>query len=152
MPSIFSHSLIPREQRQHTSTNVGYGRLGTTRGSLILDIPSKKHLIRYFKMHPKFIALTLGSICGVFATLPRTFELLAFENGQRIGCINGYGNFITGSLACYPFNTVGTPVENVAIRGYEPCSASNGSLVCYQAAGPSSLFGVSQRFMCLNSL
>ncbi|KAG7050863.1 hypothetical protein JMJ77_0001495 [Colletotrichum scovillei] len=93
-------------------------------------------------MHPKFIALTLGSICGVFATLPRTFELLAFENGQRIGCINGYGNFITGSLACYPFNTVGTPVENVAIRGYEPCSASNGSLVCYQAAGPSSLFGL----------
>ncbi|KAI3535711.1 hypothetical protein CSPX01_11235 [Colletotrichum filicis] len=93
-------------------------------------------------MHPKFIALTLGSICGVFATLPRTFELLAFENGQRIGCINGYGNFITGSLACYPFNTVGTPVENIAIRGYEPCSASNGSLVCYQAAGPSSLLGL----------
>ena len=81
-----------------------------------------------------------------------TFELLAFENGQRIGCINGYGNFITGSLACYPFNTVGTPVEEVAIRGYEPCSASNGSLVCYQAAGSSSLFGVSERFMCPQSL
>ncbi|KAJ0327615.1 hypothetical protein COL5a_005583 [Colletotrichum fioriniae] len=93
-------------------------------------------------MQPKFFALALGSIGGVLATLPRTFELLAFQDGQRIGCINGYGNFITGSLACYPFNTVGTPVEQVAIRGYEPCSASNGSLVCYQAAGSSSLFGL----------
>ncbi|KAK1704796.1 uncharacterized protein BDZ83DRAFT_758710 [Colletotrichum acutatum] len=93
-------------------------------------------------MQPKFIALTVGSFCGVFATLPRTFELLVFQNGQRIGCINGYGNFITGSLACYPFNTVGTPVEKVAIRGYEPCSVSNGSLVCYQAVGPSSLYGL----------
>ncbi|KAJ3942055.1 uncharacterized protein N0V96_007544 [Colletotrichum fioriniae] len=92
-------------------------------------------------MQPKFFALALGSIGGVPATLPRTFELLAFQDGQRIGCINGYGNFITGSLACYPFNTVGTPVEQVAVRGYEPCSASNGSLVCYQAAGSSSLFG-----------
>ncbi|KAK1467648.1 hypothetical protein CCUS01_07179 [Colletotrichum cuscutae] len=87
-------------------------------------------------MQLRSIALTLSSIYGAFATLPRTFELLAFQNGQRIGCINGYGNFVTGGLACYPFNTVGTPVEEVSIRGYEPCSASNGSLVCYQAAEP----------------
>ncbi|KAK1545819.1 hypothetical protein CPAR01_03321 [Colletotrichum paranaense] len=100
-------------------------------------------------MQLKSIVLTLSSIYGTFATIPRTFELLAFQNGQRIGCINGYGNIITGSLACYPFNTVGTPVEEVAIRGYEPCSASNGSLVCYQAAEPSSLFGVAGTYLDL---
>ncbi|KAK1462060.1 hypothetical protein CMEL01_14027 [Colletotrichum melonis] len=100
-------------------------------------------------MQLRSIALPLSSIYGAFATLPRTFELLAFQNGQRIGCINGYGNIITGSLACYPFNTVGTPVEEVAIRGYEPCSASNGSLVCYQAAEPSSQFGVAGTYLDL---
>ncbi|KAK1525498.1 hypothetical protein CABS01_00587 [Colletotrichum abscissum] len=100
-------------------------------------------------MQLKSIVLTLSSIYGAFATLPRTFELLAFQNGQRIGCINGYGNIITGSLACYPFNTVGTPVKEVAIRGYEPCSASNGSLVCYQAAEPLSLFGVAGTYLDL---
>ncbi|KAF9875448.1 hypothetical protein CkaCkLH20_07268 [Colletotrichum karsti] len=85
----------------------------------------------------------LAAIPAVLATLPRTFELLAFQNGQRIGCINGYGNFVTNKLVCYPYNTVGDPAETNYIFGYEPCSAANGSFVCWQAEGERSLFGLS---------
>lgn len=97
-------------------------------------------------MQLKSILLPAAAVIPTaLAILPRTFELLAFQNGQRIGCINGYGNFITYKIACYPFNTYGTLAETNNIRGYEACSAANGSFVCWEAEGERSLFAVSLR-------
>ncbi|KAF6811523.1 hypothetical protein CSOJ01_05656 [Colletotrichum sojae] len=85
----------------------------------------------------------LAAIPTALATLPRTFELLAFQNGQRIGCINGYGNFITYRIACYPFSTYGVLGETNEIRGYEACNAVNGSFSCFETENVRSLFAVS---------
>ncbi|KAI1394717.1 hypothetical protein F4819DRAFT_501607 [Hypoxylon fuscum] len=74
-----------------------------------------------------FAALLLSVLPAAIATLPLTLELLVFQAGQRIGCVNGYGKFITttasaeaGAIDCYepvgapaPFTLNGADLELV---------------------------------------
>ena len=93
-------------------------------------------------MQSKAFLLVVVAIPAATASLPRTFSLYAYQNGQRIGCINGYGRFTTSDMACYPFNS-DPNVKPTTIRGYEPCSTANGTLVCYEVEGSVSQFTVS---------
>lgn len=102
-------------------------------------------------MQFKTALLLLGAMPAAMATLPRTFELLAFQNGQRIGCINGRGNFITGTLFCYPFNS-NPDIDPTTVRGYERCSATDGVLSCYEVVDEAALFGVSVHLDLTNVL
>lgn len=97
-------------------------------------------------MQFKSVALFLSALPAAFANLPATLELLVFQDGQRIGCVNGYGKFITNKLACYPFRTqsidASSDNRNLWAVGYGTCSAESGTLECYQPEGEPSAFTV----------
>ncbi|EMR65345.1 hypothetical protein UCREL1_7688 [Eutypa lata UCREL1] len=94
-----------------------------------------------FKNAALFVSALLPA--AIMASLPATLELLAFQNGQRIGCVNGYGKFITSELACYPFRAMaieGSDNRNLWAVGYGTCSTESGTLECYEPEGEPSAF------------
>ncbi|KAI1257714.1 hypothetical protein MGN70_000758 [Eutypa lata] len=100
-----------------------------------------------FKNAALFVSALLPA--AIMASLPATLELLAFQNGQRIGCVNGYGKFITSELACYPFRAMaieGSDNRNLWAVGYGTCSTESGTLECYEPEGEPSAFTVRNHF------
>lgn len=97
-------------------------------------------------MQFKNAALFLSALPAVLATLPATLELFVYQDGVRIGCVNGYGKFITGNLACYPFRTQAVDATSddrqIWASGYGTCSAESGTLECYEPEGAPSSFTV----------
>ncbi|KAK7752377.1 hypothetical protein SLS62_005714 [Diatrype stigma] len=95
-------------------------------------------------MQFRSVALFLSALPAALANLPPTLELLAFQDGQRIGCVNGYGRFITNKLACCPFRAqtidASSDSSNLWAVGYGTCSAEPGTLECYQPEGEPSAF------------
>ncbi|KAI1084821.1 hypothetical protein F5B20DRAFT_222483 [Whalleya microplaca] len=88
-----------------------------------------------------FIFITI--LRTAVATLPTTLELLVFQNGQRIGCVNGYGKFITSTAACFLFQTQeieGSENKNIWASGYGTCSADSGVIECYEPQGAPAIF------------
>ncbi|KAI2621135.1 hypothetical protein GGR54DRAFT_90078 [Hypoxylon sp. NC1633] len=85
----------------------------------------------------------LSALPAAMATLPMTLELLVFQDGQRIGCVNGYGKFITSTIACYPFRAhdiEGSEYKNLWAFGYGMCSTETGFVDCYDPAGVPAVF------------
>lgn len=98
-------------------------------------------------MQFKNAALFLSAVSAAVATLPPTLELLVFQNGQRIGCVNGYGRFISSTAACFPFRTQdidGSDDKNLVAFGYGTCSTESGVLDCYEPQGAPAVFTVSK--------
>ncbi|ORY54728.1 uncharacterized protein BCR38DRAFT_415222 [Pseudomassariella vexata] len=93
--------------------------------------------------------LILASAFVVLASLPRTFELLAFKDEVQVGCVNNRGNFITNHLYCIPFNSNVT-VDPTTITAYNKCSCADGMLNCYNPQGAPSLFTKSGADMSLD--
>ncbi|KAI6087802.1 hypothetical protein F4821DRAFT_99776 [Hypoxylon rubiginosum] len=94
-------------------------------------------------MQFKNAALFLSAVSAAVATLPPTLELLVFQNGQRIGCVNGYGRFISSTAACFPFRTQdidGSDDKNLVAFGYGTCSTESGVLDCYEPQGAPAVF------------
>ena len=92
------------------------------------------------------LALFTAVIPAALASLPTTLELLVFQDGRRVGCVNGYGRFVANDLGCYPFRAQAVdgdePEENRKLWavGYGTCSAEAGVLECFEPAGPPSSF------------
>jgi len=57
---------------------------------------------------------------------------MVYEGSTQIGCVNGYGNFTTDLIWCYPFRSFTSTGDYSTLDGYAPCSASTGTLVCYE--------------------
>ncbi|KAH9894624.1 hypothetical protein F4778DRAFT_784053 [Xylariomycetidae sp. FL2044] len=79
------------------------------------------------------LSLALALLPSALATLPGTLELLVFQNGQRAGCVNRYGNFTTNHISCYPFRAFAIPgseYQNVAGNALTKCSTDTGLLNC----------------------
>ena len=97
-------------------------------------------------MQFKSVVVFLSALPAAMAVLPMTLELLAFQNGQRIGCVNGYGKFISSTAACYPFRTqdiAGSDNKNLWAFGYGTCSTESGVIDCYEPEGAPTAFTVS---------
>ncbi|RYP66896.1 hypothetical protein DL771_007553 [Monosporascus sp. 5C6A] len=94
-------------------------------------------------MQFKNAALFLSALPAVMAILPPTLELLVFQNGQRIGCVDIYGKFVTNTRTCFPFRTVDIPRSDNkhlwTVHG-DKCSADSGVLECYETDGEPSKF------------
>ncbi|RYP76624.1 hypothetical protein DL769_003584 [Monosporascus sp. CRB-8-3] len=97
-------------------------------------------------MQFKNVALFLSVLPAAMASLPLTLELLVFQNGQRIGCVDIYGKFVTNARSCFPFRAMDIPGSDnkhlwTAYGG--KCSADSGVLECYETDGEPSEFTVS---------
>ena len=106
-------------------------------------------------------AVLWAVIPGAMASLPMTLELLVFQEGRRIGCVNGYGKFVVNTLGCYPFRAQAVAADGddsdddddvgseenrrLWAAGYGTCSAEAGVLECYEPAGQPSSFRVRNR-------
>ena len=102
------------------------------------------------------IAILWAFIPAAMASLPPTMELLVFQEGRRIGCVNGYGKFVVNTLGCYPFRAQAVAADDdgddddnsseenrrLWAAGYGTCSAEAGVLECYEPAGQPSSFRV----------
>ncbi|KAH9995158.1 hypothetical protein F4779DRAFT_200032 [Xylariaceae sp. FL0662B] len=94
-------------------------------------------------MQIKHAIFFLAALRGAVATLPETFELLVFRDGQRIGCVNGYGKFVTSGIACYLFRAQsidGSENKNIWASGYGTCSADSNVIECYEPKGAPAVF------------
>ncbi|RYP05839.1 hypothetical protein DL765_009713 [Monosporascus sp. GIB2] len=94
-------------------------------------------------MQFKNAALLLSAIPAAVANLPPTLELLVFQNGQRIGCVDINGKFVTNARTCFPFRAMVIPGSNNkhlwSVYGGK-CSADSGVLECYAPSGEPSEF------------
>ena len=106
------------------------------------------------------IAILWAFIPAAMASLPPTMELLVFQEGRRIGCVNGYGKFVVNTLGCYPFRAQAVAADDdgdddnsseenrrLWAAGYGTCSAEAGVLECYEPAGHPSSFRVRTPFL-----
>lgn len=107
------------------------------------------------------IAILWAVIPAAMASLPPTMELLVFQEGRRIGCVNGYGKFVVNTLGCYPFRAQAVAADDddddednsseenrrLWAAGYGTCSAEAGVLECYEPAGQPSSFRVRTPFL-----
>ncbi|XXG99004.1 NAD-dependent isocitrate dehydrogenase [Hypoxylon texense] len=94
-------------------------------------------------MQFKNAVLFLSAFPAALAILPMTLELLVFQDGQRVGCVNGYGKFISSTAACYPFRTrdiEGSDNKNLWAFGYGTCSTESGVFDCYEPEGTPAIF------------
>lgn len=63
-------------------------------------------------------------------SLPGTQQLNVYEGSTLIGCLNGYGNFTTDTIFCYPFRSFTSTDGFAYLQRYAECSTV-GELVCY---------------------
>ncbi|KAI2617016.1 hypothetical protein GGS26DRAFT_603324 [Hypomontagnella submonticulosa] len=114
---------------------------------------SKQHHQSPFQLEAKSIStstmqfkgavLFLSVVPAAMAILPTTVELLVFQNGQRIGCVNGYGKFTTSTAARYPFRTrdiEGSDDKYLWAFGYGTCSTESSVIDCYEPEGAPAAF------------
>lgn len=74
-------------------------------------------------------AATLSALLSVAtaASLPMTLELFAIDpaTNASLGCLNGYGNFTTSDLSCFPFNTYVDATSGLQrLEAYGACAVS----------------------------
>ncbi|KAI1770846.1 hypothetical protein F4818DRAFT_431211 [Hypoxylon cercidicola] len=100
-------------------------------------------MLLLLKMQFQNVALFFSALPAAVAILPMMLELLVFQDGQRIGCVNGYGKFISSAAACYPFRTrdiEGSDNKNVWAFDYGTCSTESSVLECYEPEGVPAIF------------
>jgi hypothetical protein len=102
-------------------------------------------------MHLSSAITTLTLLSTALAgALPRTFELHAIRDNLRIGCLNGYGQFISNDLACYIFRAHNLPANPTAMSAYETCTITSvGTLDCYSTGNDPWSFWVRCFFITL---
>ncbi|KZP07502.1 hypothetical protein FIBSPDRAFT_902029 [Athelia psychrophila] len=68
------------------------------------------------------LASSVSAIPVGSTSLPGTQELFVYEGGTQIGCVNGYGNFTTDLLWCFPFRAFTSTDGFAYLSGYAECS------------------------------
>lgn len=77
------------------------------------------------------LASSVSAIPVGSTSLPGTQELFVYESGIQIGCINGYGNFTTDLIWCFPFRAFTSTDGFAYLSGYAECTTVD-ELVCYE--------------------